>query len=73
MMVDVNVLGKKLFHCSWGPLLRSTLNGIMNFTQYQDIFVKNLVASARRLKLGRNWIFQQDNNKSYGGSVSSLV
>ena len=73
MMVDVNLMGQFFFHCSWGPLLSSTLNSIMNFTQYQDIFVKNLVASARRLKLGRKWIFHQDNNKSYGGSVSILV
>jgi hypothetical protein len=33
------------------PLLMST------FTKYQDILAKNLVASARRLKLGRKWIF----------------
>ena len=34
----------------------------MKFTKYQDILAKNLVASARRLKLGLNWIFQQDHN-----------
>jgi hypothetical protein len=34
----------------------------MNFTQYKDIFAKNLVASARRLKLDRKWIFQRDSN-----------
>jgi hypothetical protein len=37
------------------------INGIMNFTQYQDIFF-NLVASDRMLKLGRKCIFQQDGN-----------
>jgi hypothetical protein len=34
----------------------------MNFTRFNDILAKNLVASARRLKLGRKWIFQQNNN-----------
>ena len=32
------------------------VNGIMKFTKYQDILAKNLVASARRLKLGQKWI-----------------
>ena len=40
---------------------RVKVNGIMNFTKHQDILAKNLVASARRLTLGRKWIFQQDN------------
>ena len=34
------------------PLVSVKVNGIMNFTQYQDILAKNLVASVRRLKLG---------------------
>jgi hypothetical protein len=38
---------------------------VMNFTQYQDMLAKNLVASARKLKRGHKWIFQQDNNPKH--------
>jgi hypothetical protein len=38
------------------------VNGIMNFIKYQDILALNPVAPVRRLKLSRNWTFQQDNN-----------
>jgi hypothetical protein len=41
------------------------VNGIMKFTKYLHILSKNLVASARRLKLGRKWIFHQDNNSKH--------
>lgn len=40
-------------------------NGIMNFTLYWAILAKNLDASSRRLKLGRKWIYQQDNNAKH--------
>ena len=50
---------------STGPGALVKVNGIMNSTQYQDILAKNLVASARRLKLGRKWIFQQDNDPKH--------
>ena len=36
-----------------GPGALVKINGIMNSTKYQDIFAKNLVASARKLRLGR--------------------
>jgi hypothetical protein len=38
------------------------LGPLLNFTQCQDILSKNMFASARRLKLGSKWIFQQYNN-----------
>jgi hypothetical protein len=41
------------------------VNGIMDFTKYQDILSKNLVASAMTLTLGCKWIFQQDNNPKH--------
>ena len=41
------------------------INGIMNSTKYQDILAKNLVASARKLRLGRRWTFQQDNDPKH--------
>ena len=52
------------------------INGIMNSTKYQDILAKNLVASARKLKLGRWWTFQQGNdpklqNQHRNGSVKT--
>ncbi len=34
----------------------------MNALKYQDILKQNLVASARKLKMGRHWVFQQDND-----------
>ena len=44
----------------WGRFALVNINGIMNSTKYQDILAKNLVASARKLRLGRRWTFQQD-------------
>jgi hypothetical protein len=45
------------------PLIKSY--GIMDSTEYQDILAKDLVAYARRLKLGHKWIFQQDNDAKH--------
>jgi hypothetical protein len=52
------------YFASTGPGALVKVNGIMNFTHYQDILAKNIVASARRLKLGCKCIVQQDNNPS---------
>lgn len=48
-----------------GTVALVKVNGIMTFTQYKDILGKDLVASGRRLKLDRKWIFQQDNNPKH--------
>ena len=48
-----------------GPGALVKINGIMNSTKYQDILAKNLVASARKLRLGRRWTFQQDNDPKH--------
>ena len=53
------------YFASTGPGALVQVNSIMNSTKYQDIFAKNLVASARRLKLGRKWIFQQDHDPKH--------
>ncbi len=37
-----------------------TVYGIMNSLIYQDIFNQNLMASARKLKMGLHWVFQLD-------------
>jgi hypothetical protein len=44
-----------------GPLVR--IHGIMDSIKYQQILHLNRTASAR--KLGRGWIFQQDNDPKY--------
>ena len=37
----------------------------INSMKYQDILNLNLAAPAQKLKLGRHWIFQQDNNPKH--------
>ena len=37
----------------------------MNYTKYQDILVENLVAFARKLRLGLRWTFQQENDPKH--------
>ena len=46
-----------------GALIK--VNGIINFNKYQDILANNLVAFARRLKLGHKWVFLQDINPKH--------
>ena len=48
-----------------GPGALVKINDIMNSTKYQNILAKNLVASARKLRLGRRWTFQQLLSKNY--------
>ena len=47
---------------SKGPGNLVRVNDIMNSVKYQDILNLNLAAPARKLKLGRPWAFQQDND-----------
>ena len=56
-----------------GPGALDKMNGIMNSTRYQDILAKNLVAFARKLRIGHRWTFQQDNdsNQHRNGSVKA--
>ena len=48
-----------------GPEAFVKINGIMNSTKDQGILAKNLVASARKLRLGCRWTFQQDNDPKH--------
>ena len=50
---------------SKGPGNLVRVHGIMNALNYQDILNKNLMASARKLKMGRHWVFQQDNDPKH--------
>src|SRR4029434_10257240 len=38
------------------------LHGIMDSIKYQQILIENLTAPSRKLKMGRGWTFQQDND-----------
>ena len=38
------------------------VEGKMDWAKYREILSENLFASARILKMGRGWVFQQDNN-----------
>ena len=46
-----------------GPLVG--IHGIMDSIKYQQILNLNRTASVRKLKLGRGWIFQQDNDPKH--------
>ncbi|KAI4888851.1 hypothetical protein NFI96_007631 [Prochilodus magdalenae] len=50
---------------SKGPGNFVRVHGIMNALKYQDILIQNLVASARKLKMGLHWVFQQDNDPKH--------
>lgn len=41
------------------------VEGIMDSDRYQDILAKNVSQSVKRLKLGKNWTFQQDNDPKH--------
>ena len=50
---------------SKGPGNLVRVHGIMNSMKYQDNLNQNLAAPTRKLKLGRHWIFQQDNYQKH--------
>uniref|UniRef100_A0AAY4B034 Transposase Tc1-like domain-containing protein n=1 Tax=Denticeps clupeoides TaxID=299321 RepID=A0AAY4B034_9TELE len=41
------------------------INGKMNGAMYRKILSDNLLPSARKLKMGRGWVFQHDNNPKH--------
>ena len=41
------------------------VEGIMDSVKYQDILAKNVTLSVKKLKLGRHWTFQQDNDPKH--------
>lgn len=53
-----------LFVCfnSKGPGYHVRVDGVMNSMKYQEILNQNLTFSTRKLKLGHQWIFQQNSD-----------
>ena len=41
------------------------IQGIMDSTKYQEILGANVMQSVKKLKLGRRWTFQQDNDPKH--------
>ena len=50
---------------SKGPGHLVRIHGIMDSIKYQQILNENITASARKLKMGRGWTFQQDNDPKH--------
>ena len=57
----------KLWFCEavCPPKASKSIHGIMDSGKYPVILNQSLAASAKQLKLGRGWIFQQDNNPKH--------
>ena len=45
------------------------IDGIMRQESYVDILKQHLKTSVRKLKLGRKWVFQKDNDPKYTSKV----
>ena len=45
------------------------IDGIMMYENYVDILKKHLKTSDRKLKLGRKWVFQMDNDAKHTSKV----
>ena len=45
------------------------IDGIMRQENYVDILKQHLKTSVRKLKLGRKWVFQMDNDPKYTSKV----
>src|SRR4029434_5362295 len=50
---------------SKGPGHLVRIHGIMDSIKYQQMLNENQTASARKLKMGRGWTFQQDNDPKH--------
>ena len=47
------------------------IHGILRKEDYLDILKPNLYMSARKLKHGQQWVFQQDNDSKYPYKVAA--
>ena len=45
------------------------IDGIMRQENYVDILIRHLKTSVRKLKLGRKWVFQMDNDPKHTSKV----
>ena len=59
--------------CCGGALLQEGLvhliDGIMRMENYVDVLKQHLKTSVRKLKLGRKWVFQMDNDPKHTSKV----
>jgi transposase len=62
--------------CCGGALLQQGLaalhkiDGVMRKKNYVDIMKQHLKTSVRKLKLGRKWVFQMDNDPKHTSKVA---
>ena len=52
-----------------GPGALHKIDGIMRKEKYVDILKLHLKTSVRKLKLGRKWVFQMDNDPKHTSKV----
>jgi hypothetical protein len=45
------------------------IDGVMREENYVDILKQHLTTSVRKLKLGRKWVFQMDNDPKHTSKV----
>ena len=63
MVVAASCFGAVFLQLEQGALVK--VEGIMNSSKYQSILAQNLQASARKLNMKRNFIFQHDNDPKH--------
>ena len=53
------------------PTVKHRVDSIMKSENYVDILKQHLKTSVRKLKLGRKWVFQMDNNPKHTSKVAA--
>ena len=56
--------------CSGGTGALHNIDGIIREANYVDILKQHLKTSVRKLKLGRKWVFQMDNDFQSCGKMA---
>ena len=53
----------------WGSFAAGGTGALHKIDNYVDIFKQHLKTSVRKLKLGRKWVFQMDNDPKHSSKV----